>query len=56
MPIQQAEAVFISYERNSNTNYGISLARMKDMGLEAFTNWEIKTLATILFIQEHLIK
>jgi dipeptidyl aminopeptidase/acylaminoacyl peptidase len=55
VPIRQAEAI-LSAMRETQTPIWYLLGKNEGHSFRNFTSWEIKTLATILFIQEHLIK
>ena len=55
VPIQQAEAV-LSAMKDTQVPIWHLFGKKEGHGFKNFTNWEIKTLAVILFIQEYLIK
>jgi len=55
VPIRQAEAI-LSAMRETQTPIWYLFGKNEGHGFRSFINWEIKTLATLLFIQEYLVK
>jgi len=55
VPVQQAEAILSAMKQTQIPIWHL-FGKNEGHGFRKFTNWEIRTLAIILFIQEHLIK
>src|SRR5262249_31083142 len=55
VPINQAETIMSAMEKTQVPTWHL-FAKNEGHGFRNFANWEIKTLAIILFIQEYLIK